>query len=89
MFANELTSLRSVCLSFGHAQKNYLLALLDKMEVLSLVSLMWVEVCNYLFIYFNKIGMVRVLVGIVIYSVLWGVYYKIEMLRINVPKLDA
>jgi hypothetical protein len=89
MFANELTSLCSVCLSFGRAQKNYLLALLDKMEVLNLVSLMWVEVGNFLFIYFNKIGMVRILVGIGIYSVLWGVYYKIEMLRINVPKHDA
>lgn len=50
---------------------------------------MWVEVGNFLFIYFNKIGMGRVLVGIGIYSVLWGVYYKIEMLRINVPKHDA
>lgn len=88
MFANELTSLCSVCF-FGRAQKNYLLALLDKMEVLNLVSLMWVEVGNFLFIYFNKIGMGRVLVGIGIYSVLWGVYYKIEMLRINVPKHDA
>jgi hypothetical protein len=86
MFVDELTSL---CLSFGRAQKNYLLALLDKMEVLNLVSLMWVKVGNFFFIYFNKIGMVRVLVGIGIYSVLWWVYDKIEMLRINVPKLDA
>ncbi len=44
---------------------------------------------KFLKIYLNKIGMVRVLVANGIYSVLWGVYYKIETLRINVPKLDA
>jgi hypothetical protein len=89
MFANELTSLCSVCLSFGRAQNNYLLALLEKMEVLNLEAWCGSKLVIYLFIYFNKIGMVRVLVGIGIYSVLWGVYFKIEMLRINVSKLDA
>jgi hypothetical protein len=44
--------------SLHFAQFACLLALLDKIEVLNLVSLMWVEVGNFLFIYFNKIGMV-------------------------------